>query len=86
MTDIKKVAKYKQRVYELLEKHRYNDDTRKKPTHLSYGLFQGKFVLDELHCKEMLSLYSKAIKAGVTDFSILEIQKEYSPIIVDVLY
>ena len=84
MTDIKKLAKYKQRVYELLEKHRYNDDTRKKPTHLSYGLFQGKFVLDELHCKELLSLYSKAIKVGVTDFSILEIQKEYSPIIVDI--
>jgi len=84
MTDIKKIAKYKRCVYDLLDKHRYTDDSQQKPTHLSYGLFQGKFVLDELHRKELVSLYSKAIKAGVTDFSILETQKEYSPIIVDI--
>jgi P4 family phage/plasmid primase-like protien len=84
MTDSKKVAKYKERVYDLLDKHRYTDDSQKKPTHLSYGLFQGKFVLDELQRKELLSLYSKAIKAGVKDFAILETQKEYAPIIVDI--
>ena len=84
MTDSKKLAKYKERVYDLLEKHRYTEDSQKKPTHLSYGLFQGKFVLDELHRKELLNLYAKAIKAGVSDFSILETQKEYSPIIVDI--
>ena len=84
MTDNKKLAKYKERVYDILEKCRYNEESQKKPTHLSYGLFQGKFVLDNLQKKELLSLYSKAIKAGVKDFSILETQKEYGPVIVDI--
>ena len=84
MTDNKKLAKYKERVYDLLEKNRYNEDSQKKPTHLSYGLFQGKFVLDDLQRKELQSLYSKAIKVGVSDFSILETQKEYGPIIADI--
>ena len=86
MTDTKKLGKYKERVYDLLEKNRFTggDDCNKKPTHLSYGLFQGKFVLDNLQRKELLSLYSKAIRAGVKDFSILETQKEYGPVIVDI--
>ena len=84
MIDNKRLAKYKDRVYELLEKNRYSESNQKKPTHLSYGLFQGKFSLGNLEKKELLSLYSKAIKAGVKDFSILETQKEYSPIIVDI--
>jgi P4 family phage/plasmid primase-like protien len=84
MTDSNKLAKYKERVYELLDKNRYCEDSQKKPTHLAYGLFQGKFILDNLQKKELLSLYSKAIKVGVKDFSILETQKEYGPVIVDI--
>jgi hypothetical protein len=39
-------------------------------------------VLDNLQKKELLSLYSKAVKVGVNDFSILETQKDYGPVIV----
>ena len=80
----KKQIKLKEKVYEFLEKHRYVDDIKEKPTHLSYGLFQGKFSLDETQRKEFMAFYIKAIEGGVTDFSILETQKEYAPIIVDI--
>jgi len=75
---------YKRQVYAFLDTCRYTDTNKLKPTHLSYGLFQGKFVLDELQRKQFLSLYIKAIDAGTTDLSILEIQKEYAPLIVDI--
>ncbi len=83
-TDSKKLAKYKERVYDLLEKNRYNEDSKDTPTHQSYGLFRGTFVLDKLQRKEFMALYTKAVSSGVTDFSILERQKEYAPIVVDI--
>jgi P4 family phage/plasmid primase-like protien len=83
-SDIKKINKLKERVYELLEKNRHNDDNKEGPTHLSYGLFNGKFFLDKVQRKELMSLYIKAVTSGVNDFSILERPKEYAPIIVDV--
>ena len=82
--DHKKLAKYKQRVYDFLENNRYTDESKEKPTHLSYGLFQGKFVLDKLKRKEFFELYIKAVDAGVNDFSLLETQKEYGPLIIDI--
>jgi hypothetical protein len=75
---------YKKQVYAFLDACRYNETNKVKPTHLSYGLFQGKFVLDELQRKKFLSLYTTAIDAGITDLSILEVQKEYAPLIVDI--
>ena len=80
----KKLIKLKERVYELLDKNRFNDDTKVEPTHQSYGLFRGVFVLDKLQRKEFMELYKKAIMYGVKDFSILERQKDYAPIIVDI--
>jgi P4 family phage/plasmid primase-like protien len=83
--DNKKLAKYRERVYDILEKNRYEEGTSKtEPTHQSYGMFYGTFCLDKLQRKEFLSLYTKAISAGVDNLSILERQKEYAPIIVDI--
>jgi P4 family phage/plasmid primase-like protien len=76
--------KLKKRVYDLLDKCRYNEDSKAIPTHQSYGLFCGVFVLNKTQRKELMNLYIKAINAGVKDFSILERQKEFAPIIVDI--
>lgn len=82
--DSKKLAKMKERVYDLLDKNRFNEETKAEPTHQSYGLFRGVFTLDKNQRKEFMELYIKAINAGVKDFSILERQKDYAPIIVDI--
>lgn len=82
--DNKKLAKSKERVYDLLEKNRCTDENKDSATHLSYGIFSGKFLLDKNQRLEFMRLYSKAITDGVNDFSILERQKEYAPIIVDI--
>ena len=82
--DNKKLVKLKERVYDLLEKNRCNEDNKDSATHQSYGLFRGTFSLDKVQRKEFATLYTKAINAGVTDFSILERQKEFAPIIIDV--
>ena len=79
-----KLMKHKDRVHDFLEKHRYNDEMKEKPSHLSYGLFQGKFFLDKNKNKDFLTLYADTIEKGITDLSILETQKEFSPIIVDI--
>ena len=67
----------------LLNNNRVGDDD-KPTTHLSYGVFNGKFHLDNTTRKEFMKLYSKAIKEGVSDLSILERQQEYAPILVDI--
>ena len=82
--DSKKLAKLKERVYDLLDKNRFNENTKVEPTHQSYGLFRGVFVLDKLNRKEFMELYTKAIIGGVKDLSILERQKDFAPIIIDV--
>ena len=79
----KKLDKFKCKVYDFLNLHRH-EDPEVKPTHLSYGLFGGKFVLDKSAKKEFLKIYVEALEAGVKDFSILETQQEYGPIIVDI--
>jgi P4 family phage/plasmid primase-like protien len=82
--DNKKLIKLKERVYDLLEKNRCNEDNKDSATHQSYGLFRGTFTLDKVQRKEFMELYTKAINSGVNDFSILERQKEFAPIIIDV--
>ena len=59
MTDIsnKKLGKLKQKIYDFLERHRYSDESKEKHTHLSYGMFAGKFVLDKNQRKEFMKLY-----------------------------
>jgi len=87
MTDkmsIKKLNKLKEYVYTFLDKHRFSDDSKEQPTHLSYGIFQGKFVLDKNDRKEFMGHYTRAIDGGVDDMSILERPKDFAPIIIDV--
>jgi len=57
--DIKKLNKMKERVYDFLEKHRHCDDNIEGPTHLSYGLFNGKFYLDKTQRKEFIEIAKK---------------------------
>jgi len=82
--DNKKISKLKERVYDILEKNRCNEDNKDSATHQSYGLFHGTFFLDNIQRKEFMEIYTKAINAGVKDLSILERQKEFAPIIVDI--
>ena len=87
MTDkinIKKILKNKEKVYEYLQKFRCNDDNKDKATHLSYGLFQGKFILDKDQRKDFMINYINAIENGVSDLVILETQKEFAPLIIDI--
>ena len=87
MTDkinTKKLLKYKEKVHEFLSKHRCNDENKDQSTHLSYGLFRGKFILDKDQRKDFMVHYINAIENGVDDLGILEIQKEYAPLIIDI--
>lgn len=83
-TEKKKPLKYKEIVQNYLDKKRWTEGSKDKYTHLSYGLFQGKFLLDKESKKEFMKLYIKAIEEGVENLSILETQKELGPIIVDI--
>jgi len=83
--DMKKIGKYRERVLNYLEDKRYEEGKSKTdPTHLSYGTFIGKFCLDSTQYKEFLALYIKAVSMGINNFSILEKQKEYAPLIIDI--
>jgi P4 family phage/plasmid primase-like protien len=88
MTDkqnAKKIDQYKKNVIDFLNNHRYKDDMIEKPTHQSWGnIIQGRFYIDNTEIKDFMEIYSDAIENNVTDLSILEVQKEFSPIIVDV--
>ena len=85
-TDIIKMNKIKQDIINFLNNHRYKeDDEIDKATHNSYGnLIKGKFYIDKKDMKEFMNLYILAIENKIYDFSILEVQKEYSPIIIDI--
>jgi hypothetical protein len=76
--------KLKNAVYNFLDANRNSEERKIEPTHQSYGLFRGVFSLDKDQYKIFMDLYTKAIEADVKDFSILERQKDYAPIIVDV--
>ena len=81
---LKKTAQLKDAVYDILSKNRITEESKTKESHRSYGLFQGKFALDKSQRKLFNAAYIKAISKGVNDLSILEVQKEYAPIIVDI--
>ena len=86
MTDLKKKQQhYKNEVISILNSHRYKPELAEKPTHQSWGtIIQGRFYMESDDLKNFMKNYIKSFSYGVTDFSILEIQKEYSPIIVDI--
>ena len=66
------IQKLKQKVYDILNNNRCNDDNKDKATHLSYGKFSGKFILEKEQRKKLMECYSHAVENGVNDFSILE--------------
>jgi P4 family phage/plasmid primase-like protien len=73
-------------VHNFLNNHRLTEEAKDKGlkyTHLAYGGFRGSFILNEDAYKEFLKIYSDAVEIGVTDLSILEGQKDYGPIIID---
>jgi P4 family phage/plasmid primase-like protien len=87
MTDrdiLKFKMKAQRELYLFMDVHRYSEENNEKPTHLSYGLFSGKFVLNKENRKQFMNLYMNAINNGVSELSILEIQNEYSSILVDI--
>ena len=87
MTEInnkKTLLKYKEKVYNFLIQNKYTEESPEKHTHLSYGPFSGKFVITKEKRKDFMELYINAIKNGVDDLVILEKQKEYAPIIIDI--
>jgi len=72
-------------VIDLLETCRLDYENKHEATHRSYGeVLQGNFKLDKLKRKEFLTLYYKALDLGFDNFSIIEIQKEYSCILIDI--
>jgi hypothetical protein len=54
------------------------------PTHLSYGKFNGKFSIPSDKYDDFMKLYYKEIKGGNQELSILECQKDYSKILIDI--
>lgn len=85
MMDTKKKSNIKNELIEFLNNHRFKPDIDEKHTHSSWGtVIQGKFYIDSNEIKNFTKLYIKAIESNITDLSILEIQKEYSMIIVDI--
>jgi hypothetical protein len=65
-----------------LAKHRAQPEEQ-TPTHQSWGtVIQGVFHIGKEDIKEFTNLYSKAVVDN--HLSILEIQKEYSPILIDI--
>jgi P4 family phage/plasmid primase-like protien len=87
MTDSKlnkKLDVYRKAVVDYLNEHRYTEESDDKPTHQSWGtIIRGKFTLNK-DIKKFMEIYTEAIENGVSDLSILEVQQEYSPIIVDI--
>ena len=75
----------RKQVVDYLHNHRYNDELESKPTHCAWGsVIKGKFVLNKEEIKTFTDLYINAINNGVDNLTILEIQQDYSPIIIDI--
>ena len=82
--DIKKIDQYKNNVINFLNNRRYKEDIAEKPTHTSWGnIIMGKFYIDQKDMKEFIKIFSEAVEYNI-EFSILEVQNEYSPIIIDI--
>jgi hypothetical protein len=81
MTDKKKIKEYKNLVINWLS----NNKCDSNHTHASYGpLLTGKFKLEKENLTEFMRLYNQAIINDVKDLTILEVQPEYGPIIIDI--
>ena len=79
-----KKDKYYNELLAYLNEHKYVENSTEKYTHLSYGKVTGKYYISSLDIKDFIRLYINAVNHEVDDLSILEIQPEYGPIIVDI--
>jgi len=84
MTNNKKVDKYRKLLFSFLDNYKYMDNSNEKHTHTSYGAIYGKYTIPKEYSKDFIKIYSEAIKNNVNDLSILEVQPEYGPIIIDI--
>lgn len=84
-SDNKILDKHRNLVINYLNNYRNNNNSESKILIRSWGsILQGTFYIDKEKYKEFINLYSEAIIAGVNNFSLLEIQKEYSSILIDI--
>ena len=80
----KNLLNIKKKLYNFLKENKITKDSVEKYTHLSYGPFSGKFIITKEKIKDFMKLYIDAITHGVDNLVILEKQKEYGPIIIDI--
>ena len=82
---LEKINTIKKSLLNFLNKHRFNNESDNELTHRSYGCFiQGNFSINKDDINTFMDLYIDAINNNIEDLSILEIQKEYSPILIDI--
>ena len=84
MTTNKKIDKYRKALYSFLTNYKLNGNSTEKHTHTTYGSFFGKYLIPKDYSKEFIKLYCDAINNNVDDLSILEVQPEYGPLIIDI--
>ena len=84
MATNKKIDKSRKALFTFLDSYKYNMNNSVKPTHRSYGSYFGTFDIPKDKSKEFIKIYNEAISNDVTNLSILEVQPEYGPIIVDI--
>jgi phage/plasmid-associated DNA primase len=71
-----------------LDNHRHCSDDNKddKPTHLAFGKFMGRFILNNEQNNKFIKLYTKYISENnnKSELTIIEKQGEYSKILIDI--
>lgn len=77
---------YKNTLFSFMKARKHNQNSSADEiTHRAYGtVLQGNFSINKTDMKEFLNLYSLAIENNISDLTILEVQPEYSPIIIDI--
>ena len=75
--------KYRKRVLDYLKDFKQVDETQ-IVTHRSWGDVKANYCLDKDANKEFLKIYTKAIEKGVNNLTIVELQKKYAPILIDI--
>ena len=77
------LVKYRKKVYDFLKDYKQTDESQ-IVTHRSWGDISGNYCLDKEAIKEFLKIYTKAVEKGVNNMTIIELQKKYSPILIDI--
>jgi P4 family phage/plasmid primase-like protien len=79
-----KKDRYYNELITYLNENKYVENSTEKYTHLSYGKLTGKYYISKDNIKDFMKLYINAVNHDIEDLSILEIQPDYGPIIVDI--